>query len=271
MLRKDINSLQRIAKESRGFSPKFWVFDGIKKLIKYNTKLYHDGDLMEMLSSEILDILHIKHVNIELGFDNNQKRLQQINAANQNCSIIDTYMIEEGDISFELIKNLPKTSSNSTKKQIRNKLYGIKKTFQDLPGNNSQTTTQMFKDYLEIILGDCIIGNIDRTMKNIGIIYNEKHRKYRLAPSFDNALAFHSYTMKSQKPYVCIGNQYYSADEVLKFIINNYSENVEEVLNHIPDLEKDKDNILNKYINEIEPEKLDFINDSLTTTIKKLK
>ncbi len=271
MLRKDVNSFPRITKESRGHSPKFWIIDGSKKLVKYNTNPYEDGDVMEMLASEILDVLNIKHVNVELGYDSNKKRLEQIDAINQNCAMVESYMTEEGDVSFELINNIPISTSSTNEKQIRNNLFKIHKLFQDLPGNTTLNDAQMFKDYLKIVLGDCVLDNIDRKISNIGVIYNEKQRQYRLAPSFDNALSFHSCIDDENPSLVCIGKQYYPAVEVIKFIKEHYSESAESILEHISELEKCKDDILDKYSKEIKPKKLILINKRLNNAIKELK
>lgn len=269
--RKDVSTLPRISEESRGFSPKFWVFDGVKKLVKYNTNLCPDGDLMEMLSADIMDVLGINHVKVELGYDSDDERVKQLNVTDQNCCLVHTYMHDVGDVSFEIIKKIPKSCSSTVEKQIRNNLSGVRNILRNLSGNTDDVADIMFRDYLRILVGDCFVDNEDRAMKNVGIIYNEKSKRYRLAPSFDNALAFNSYNLSSDDSYVCIGNQYHCAEDVLSYIIKVYPDVVEDILDNVCTLDQNKDNLLNKYSLEFEKDKLDFIDGYLTKILTKVR
>ena len=120
---------------------------------------------------------------------------------------------------------------------------------------------QLIKQYMRKTLGDIIIGNEDGKLKNTGLIFNEKTNKYRLTPSFDNGLAFHSYIFsKSTIPICHVGNQAFNSNDVLTYILNKKYDDVFDIVDNFNDfMENDYIQLLDKYQPFLELKKYQYI------------
>lgn len=261
MKRKDVAHIPKIFDEPRGTNDKYWVNDnGINKLVKYNSEIYKDLDVMESLASTILKKIGIDCVNVTLGYNS-------ING--KNCCLIDSFL-NEAEVLHELDinwSNRQVTDINSDISMSFGKVFGI---FYKLNGISEQELNALIKQYIRKTLGDCIIGNEDGKLKNTGLIFNEKTLKYRLTPSFDNGLAFHNYIFEKDFKAVCyIGNQCFEAVDVLSYILNFAYDKVSDIVDNSQTLINDDYlEIINMYNSELEPKKYDYIISYLTTINK---
>lgn len=254
MERIDISDKTQVSPEPRGYSDKYWIKN---RLVKYNCKTYPDADLMESISAEILKLLNINTVNVGLGINYNFK-LYKFDS--EKCCIVDNFLTNEGDVTYDLSTEWVTNVSNNVDKCIRNSFYKMFQKFNNpLMAISDEEILEVQKNYIRMILGDCIINNEDRRIKNVCLIYNENNLSYRLAPSFDNALAFHSFLLQNQVPVCCIGEQYFEVKDVIRYIINTYYKDVVDILENLDICTNKLDFLLDKYKEEISEEKLLFI------------
>lgn len=123
-----------------------------------------------------------------------------------------------------------------------------------------------------MVFGDCIIDNEDRRLKNIEAIYNERRFCYRLAPSFDNALAFNAFNIGSNEGYCYIGNQEFPVYSIIDYIMQHHYPIVDDVVQNLDYLASQGiESILSEYNNEIAPEKSEFIYDYVKSTNEKVQ
>lgn len=218
MKRRDVTNHAVYMNEPRGNnSLNYWILDGIKKLIKINI-IDSDIDIMEKLASDILTYLGIDCINVELGI-----------VGGKNCCIIDTFETESESL-YDIIFDWKDINTGLTYEDIdlcfeqmffnfENRLYNILHS----------ELEEIKKSYIRMILGDCILGNFDRHLGNVGILYDEQKRKFRLAPSYDNAMAFKGYNLF--KTYnCCIGKQNFKIQDVITYIVQNYSNIIRDII-----------------------------------------
>lgn len=105
MERIDVTNLKILSSEPRGYNVKYWVNDGKKKLVKYNSLMSPDADIMEKLASEILKKLDVETIDVELGENNNQLLLKVLKLDSGDCAVIDTFLTDEADIVVNLLYN----------------------------------------------------------------------------------------------------------------------------------------------------------------------
>ncbi len=251
MERKEITNFKVLSEEPRGYLAKYWIKDGIEKLIKFNNELYPDQDIMEKLSADILKAVSLKCVTVQLGYDSKNKN---------NCCIIDTFLENEGDITYEVDSNWFIKDTGNPDYDISSAIARIFYNFSSLYNISKRELKDIKDDFLKMILGDCLIGNEDRKLKNVALIFNEKTFQYRLAPSFDNSLAFHCYQLTNSEPVCFIGNQYFNITDVLNYLIKNYYELLEDVIFKIITFTNfDLITLMKKYNNELPYEKIAYI------------
>ncbi|MCI9110781.1 MAG: hypothetical protein HFH47_03085 [Bacilli bacterium] len=273
MERINISNFKIISEEPRGYSDKYWVIDGQKKLIKYNGSVCKDQDVMECISSIILKHLGIKCVNVKLGYNPVSEVLKQMNIESRNCCIIDSFLENPADVTINLLNNpWPKKVNSDEQKNISSCFYKLFKIFEDLKGIKEEDLKQMKVDYIRMVLGDCIIDNEDRRLKNIEAIYNEKNATYRLAPSFDNGLAFNAFNIGDTEGYCYIGNQEFPVASIIEYIIKHYLEEVEDIIRNLELLiQNNLEQIISTYGQLISPEKLVYIYDYLNEVNQMIK
>ncbi len=254
MERIDVTDLTKTGEEPRGFSEKYWINDGIDKLVKYNSSVCVDSDVMESLSTTIFNALHIDVVNVALGYNSTC-------VDEQHCCIVDSFLTDKADISINLLNyKWPKVNTNDQQKNISSCFYKMFSIFGNLMGMNSESLELMKSQYIRMILGDCIIDNEDRRLKNLEAIYNEKAFSYRLAPAFDNALAFNAFNIGGAEGYCFIGNQEFLAEDIITYILGHYYPIVEDITQNLDYLaEHQMGDILNEYGDVIPLEKSLFI------------
>ncbi|MDD3392626.1 MAG: hypothetical protein PHE54_03720 [Bacilli bacterium] len=246
MNRIDITKYDVYMQEHRGSdNGKYWIYDVIKKLVKtYPSDC--DYDIMEKLASDILNYLEIDCINVELGINNLK-----------NCCIIDSFETESESL-YDIVIEWKDIKKGSIYEEIglcfeqmffhfEHDLYKI--SFSDL--------AQIKKAYIRMILGDCIIGNFDRHLGNVGILFDEKREKFRLAPSYDNAMAFKGYKLfKIHK--CCIGKQSFSVDKIITYIVHEYRDVVTDIAFKLDLLQQsDIEKIVSRY--EIDLGKQEYI------------
>lgn len=251
MKRKDIVNIPKIGKEPRGTNNKYWIKDkGINKLVKYNSDIYPDLDVMESLASDILKKIKIDCVNVELGYNSDIK---------QNCCIIDSFLLKDCEVLYEIDIDWPEREIKDINREIEmsfGRVFGI---FYKLC--SEEELKQLIKQYIRKTLGDIIIGNEDGKLKNTGLIFNEETHRYRLTPNFDNGLAFHSYIFgQSNEPICYIGNQGFTSNEVLTYILNNKYDDVSDIIDSFNDfMENDYIQLIDTYQPVLEPKKYHYI------------
>lgn len=246
MKRKDVTNYPIYMKEPRGNnSENYWIIDGIKKLVKINI-IDSDIDIMEKLASDILKYLGIDCINVELGIVGDKK-----------CCIIDTFETESESL-YDVIINWKDINTGATYEDIdlcfkqmflnfKHRLYKV----------SHQELEEIKKSYIRMIFGDCILGNFDRHLGNVGILFDERTHRFRLAPAYDNAFAFKGYNLfKTHK--CCIGKQNFKIQDVIPYIIQNYSDIVSDIIDSLNLLsEMAIEEILSNY--DIDPGKKDYI------------
>ena len=246
-----MSNLNFLRVEPRGnvVCEKFWVEqEGIKKLVKLSGEA-NDQDVMEVLSSKILKSLNINCVEAELGYDSFSKK---------NGCLITSFLIDEADVSYETMK-WENIKNIDYSKQIEQCFEQVFYNYSMLYQITDEELNKLKRDYIRIIFGKCIIENSDTKLENIELIFNEKSKKYRLPPSFDNAIAFRSYN-SFVSPVCCVGNQYLESSQVVDSIMNNYFEyisDIPELLEHF--IENDLECLINYFSDEIIEEKRNYI------------
>ena len=261
MLRKDITDLPIIFNEPRGYSIKYWVFDGNEKLIKYNNSASPDADVMEMLAMELLNCLNIDTVKVSLGENKDKAMLEELGIDNGNCAIIDTFLTDRADIVINLLYNkFSIVNTNDIQKNISSCFYKMFHIFSGLMNIKADDLEKIKKNYVRMVFGDCLIDNEDRRLKNIEVVFNERTFAYHLAPSFDNALAFNSYNIGASEGYCYVGNQSFPVSELITYIINHYFNDVKDIIEKLNNLDDiDIVRILSEYLDELPKEKVVYI------------
>ena len=231
MQRIDVTKLEFLRIEPRGKAifEKFWVDDnGVKKLVKVSEN--NDQDIMEYLTCLILKKLNIPCVDVELVYDEKKKK---------NCCLV-TSFLDEGDVSYDIYECEVIRDKDEDKeldlcfKQVFNK-YTSLYDFDDID--------RLKQDYIRILFGKCLTDNLDSKLENIGLIFNEKTKQYRLPPSYDNGLSFNSFKSVGT-PYCCVGNQYFEIPKIIDYILTNYFDYVEDILNNLNTLNDELNSIL---------------------------
>ena len=266
MERKDVTDLDIISIEPRGYNFKYWVFDGIKKIIKYNSPINPDADIMEMLAMNLLKLLKIDTINVTLGENKDANMLQKLGVDDGNCAVIDTFLTDEADIVVNLLYNKwVKVKTNDVQKEISSCFYKMFTIFSNLMNIRADDLENMKRSYIRMVFGDCLIDNEDRRLKNIEAIFNEKTFSYRLAPSFDNSLAFNAYNIGAKEGYCYIGNQAFAVNDLIKYIITHYYKDVEDIIDVLLNLEDiDIVRLLKDYLDVLPKEKVVYIFEYLS-------
>lgn len=247
MERIDASLFKPIKDEKRGFTTKYWIYDKKSKLIKFNNELYKDQDVMEKLSSDILKTLEVDTVNVNLGIVGDKK-----------CCIVDSFL-DSGDILYEVDHFWAIRETGNVEEDIGMALSKVIYIFSSLYDISKEELDEIKRSYIRMIFADCIIGNEDRKLKNVALIFNENSLKYRLSPSFDNALSFNAYTMINTEPVAYIGNQYFNSADIINYLQKYYLDIVNPISEKLNNLvANDLISLLNKY-DEIEYKKVSYI------------
>ncbi|MEG0026084.1 MAG: hypothetical protein RR847_01830 [Bacilli bacterium] len=256
MIRKEVSDLAKIGEEPRGFSKKYWVEEEIKKLLKYNNDIDIDQDVMEKLSSDILKKVGIDCVNVSLGYNSD---------INTKCCLVDNFLINKSDVLYDIDIPWATREIVDTQRDIKfcfGRVFGI---FYKLHKIEEKEFKKLNSQYIKMIFGDCIIGNEDGKLKNVGLIFNKNTHKYRLAPSFDNALSFNNYRYIDNEPVCYIGNQQFYSKDVIDYIIKNHFSDIKDTTEKLDLLVKnDLYNMLANYKGEIEQLKIIHIINHIT-------
>lgn len=265
MERVDVAQFSQLHEEPRGYSTKYWIYDEFERLVKYNGPGYFDGDVMESLAANILNCLHIDTVNVHLGYNSNKEELLARKIDNPNCCIIDSFLIDPADVAIDLFGyRIAKVNTGNMYKDISCCFQKMFYVFRQLMNISEQSVQSMCDNYVRMILGDCIIDNEDHRIKNIEAIYNEREFAYRLAPSFDNALAFNACNIGADEGYCYIGNQAFPAKDIINYIVKNHFSIVKDIIDNLDYLVNGQlYNVLENYNDELSEEKIRFIYDYL--------
>ncbi len=250
MKRVNVKTYPIIGEEPRGTNEKFWIkTENGNKLVKFNSQIYPDMDIMEAISAQILNELGIDCVEVELGKNMDQK-----------CCIVKSFLEDEADILQEIDQPFRKRNITDLNRDILmcfGQVFGIFYKL-NIPEEECQALN---RSYIRKTFGDCLIGNEDGKLKNTGLIFNERNLKYRLTPSFDNGLAFHAYIYNSLQSVCHIGNQEFYTEDILKYIISNNYDDVSDIIEKFVQMDYYK--IIQPYQHELEKEKQEYIIDYL--------
>lgn len=218
MDRVAISNFDFVKLEPRGKAvlDKFWINDnGILKLVKPSGST--NQDQMEYISSYILKEIGLDCVEVCLGYDD----------CKQNVCLV-TNFLNEGEVSYDILEWTYIRAKNSDE-ELELCFYQIFKKYSDLYGITSEQLENLKKQYIRLIFGKCILENCDTKLENIGLIFNEKTKKYRLPPSYDNGCSFRSYE-SLVAPTCCIGNQSFEISQVMEYILTYYLDYVEDII-----------------------------------------
>ncbi len=236
MKRRDITEFEVYMNEPRGNNNQnYWILDGNKKLIKTNS-VDSDLDVMEKLASDILKCLGIDCINVELGIN-----------GGRNCCIIETFETKSESL-YDMIIDWKNVDTESASDDIDLCFEQMFFHFKHNLYNISNCELEQIKEsYIRMIFGDCITGNFDRHLGNVGILFDEKKHQFRLAPSYDNAMSFKGYNLfKTYK--CCIGKQSFKIDDVLAYLVQNYSNTISDIIYNLNILAtKDIEEIVSNY------------------------
>lgn len=247
MKRKNISDFKPISNEPRGFTLKFWINDEKNKLVKFNNELYPDQDIMEKLSSDILKNIGVNVVDVELGMFGNDK-----------CCMINSFL-KKGDVLYEVDHNWSTRETGNIEEDIGMAFSKVIYKFSSLYDISKVELEKIKNDYIKMIFADCVIGNEDRKLKNVALIFNENSFKYRLAPCFDNALAFNAYRMIDTESIAYIGNQYFNSSDIINYLMKYYYEVIEQnIFDFECFIENSLVDLLNDY-DELEYKKRSYI------------
>ena len=245
MQRIEVSTLEFLCIEPRGKATveKFWVSDNnVEKLVKISEN--NDQDLMEYLSSIILKNINIFCVLVELGYDS---------LARKNCCLVTSFLTDTADVSYD-IYDCEIIRDKDEEKELD---LCFKQVFNKFSNLYMVTNFELLKkEYIRILFGKCLTDNIDSKLENIGLIFNEKTKQYRLPPSYDNGLSFNNFKSIGTK-YCCVGKQYFETTKIIDYILTNYFEIVEDIITNLNDLNNELNSILEGF--EIIPEKKKYI------------
>ena len=261
MERIDVSAFRIIREEPRGYSDKYWISDDKKKLVKYNGSTCLDQDVMEYISCILLNELGISCVKVNLGYNQNKEALSRMDTKDPNCCIIDSFLENKAEVAISLA-NSPwvKIETDDEQKKISRCFYKMFQLFESLSEIKPEDLPQMKTNYIRTIFGDCIIDNEDRRLKNIETIYNEQTRSYRLAPSFDNGLAFNAFNIGDTEGYCYIGNQEFPVSSIIEYIVKHHLEEVSDIIENLDIFATTKiKDFIKSCSNEIPHEKLLYI------------
>lgn len=218
MDRISISNLDFVGLEPRGKAilDKFWVNDhGALKLVKPSGST--NQDQMEYISSYILKQIGLDCVEVSLGYDETRKPV---------CLV--TNFLKEGEVSYDILEwKYIRTKNMDDELELC--FYQVFKKYSDLYGMTKEQLENLKKQYIRLIFGKCILENCDTKLENIGLIFNEKTKEYRLPPSYDNGCAFRSYASLAA-PTCCIGNQMFEISQVMEYILTYYLDYVEDII-----------------------------------------
>ena len=259
MNRIDVAQFPIKKEELKGYSTKYWIDDNKPKLVKYNEPTCKDGDIMESLSSEILKNVGVAAVNVTLGYNSNDQMLKSLNLDDSHCALIDSFLNDD-EVSCNINTNIPKVKTPDVQKNISSAFYKTFNLLNNLPDITNEDKEKLKTDYIRLVYGDIIINNEDRHLKNVEIIYNPKNNSYKLAPSFDNAQGFNAYSIGAEDGYAYVGNQDFPNEEIITYIVNHYYDETHDIMENLDYLMTNEiGNILGKYTDDLEPEKMKFI------------
>lgn len=270
MNRIDVSHLDfcKVEPRGRGVYEKFWIqHEGTYKLVKISEGTI-DQDVMEYLSSIILNSIGIPCVKVSLGYDS---------FSSKNCCLVDSFLEKEGDVSYEMVGWTLKRGKTA-KEEIELCLNQVFQKYASLFQISKSDFLAIQESYIRILFGKCITGNFDAKLENIGIIYNEKENSYRLPPSFDNGFSFKDFGPFSY-PICFIGNQFFDVFQVIDYILDNFYENVKDIISAFEVLmDHQIEDILNQLQTEIPITKRKYIlqylyqvQQEIQTQLKKIK
>lgn len=260
MERIEVSNLDfiRIEPRGKGTFEKFWVnHDGYKKLVKINGS-DSDQDVMEKISSVILKQLGVDAVDVDLGYDECSK---------SNCCLVTSFLTDEADTSYDTYNCIVIRRDNQLE-ELRLCFEQIFSLYASLALISSTNLEQLKIDFIRTIFGKCLIDNLDAKLENIGLIFNEKNNNYRIPPSYDNGLAFSSYKSVSI-PHCCVGNQYFEIPLIIDFLLENYLDNIKDIVDNLDDVINSLDRLISKYM--LDNSKKQYVIEYMSEINKKIK
>ena len=241
MQRIEVSTLDfvRIEPRGKGVAEKFWVnHDNLRKLVKINGQ-NSDQDLMEKVSSLILKRLGVNVVDVDLGYDKYAK---------SDCCLV-TSFLDDDEVSYDTY-TCDVIRRTDQLEELRLCFDQIFTKYSSLTLIDESNLKQLKKDFIRIIFSKCLTDNLDSKLENIGLIFNERTKQYRIPPSYDNGVAFHSY-QSIGAPYCCIGNQYFEIPLIINYLLDNYLDDIKDVISNLDDLvNNDLESLIAPYVSD---------------------
>lgn len=239
----------------RGSRKKMLAINNKRKIamFKYEREDYDCSEACsEKLAYEIARVLKYDCAKIELAVDNDN------NIGVLNYYFSDRFNAPHTDIIAYLNKDTKERNSYYTISNIKSVLDAL--------------DTDLFKDFIKIMIFDALIGEQDRHEENWGI--TEKEGRYYISPLYDNGDSllrefrnietaqkyyfgikdFNSYIYRSQTIIYKEDNKSkYKHFELIKYLYDNYPQ---YVISEIDNLTKLTDEVIEEIVNKIPDELL---------------
>lgn len=253
MKRIDITEFDNIGAEPRGFLKKHWVKAEEKKLAKFNNNIYPDQDILEQMACRIHKVLGVETVEVQLIH----------HEEHGNGCMVKSFLKKDTEVLLELEKKpLIKNDDNET--------LNISKSFWSVYAQLSSKTKEdswedLRSNYNRIVMADCLLGNEDRDIGNLGIIYDEQTTEKRLTPAYDNGLIFNSFPV--ERDYYCyVGRNQYNAKGIINYLVKYAHDDVMPIIDNFVNGYDEIQTILNDYEKVLEPDKYIYIQNNLMKT-----
>lgn len=172
---------------SKGSREKKWVYNPSKSgksdtleifLFKESHRRYDAEFWSEIIANRIAKLIKIPAPEAFCANDGNRYGILQKFFLKLKGKQIIEYLVEGGDLITAI------DPSFDRKKGERHNVYLVEKVLKFLKKDI------IFKDFLQLLVFDAIIGNTDRHQENWGLILNVGEKHVRLAPAYDNSDCF---------------------------------------------------------------------------------
>lgn len=209
---------------------------------------------MEKLSSDILRQLDLPCVEVELGYDEYTK---------MNGCLVTNFLYNSDQFIDQFPWHIVRGKNDEEELELCFEQMFL--NYSQLPGISKDNVEKLKEQYIRLIFGKCLLENLDTKLENVGLIFNEQTREYRIPPSFDNGCSFKSYESISN-PMCYVGNQLFEISKVITYILNNYLQYIQDILKRFDEfVMNDMLTIVDSFKGQIIEEKRQYIIKYLST------
>ncbi len=222
----------------------------------------------ELIMSDIAYLLKIRYAKTYRVFDSKMEPqgILNISFANKNERYLNfeetLHFIKEESPNFTLKTELEAYHDKNIKRGLKtakslddyqNNLEYIFKLFQSLPDITKKNIEKLKKDYLNMKVFEILINSLNNNLSNSGIIIDKSSLKYtyELSPSYNKYITSIDFLKENETIF-----NFFIVDkkQLLSYLIDNYYDDIKELLNLITD---NKDTLI-PIINQVITEHLDF-------------